>query len=111
MERWLLAAVILASFSPAWPAIAGDRNPVCRQQSVVDEITREVRDRGYYRQVDPDLVTEAPTPDPTVVRCQVCVQSAPYDMTRFGDQPIPRCLEHRFEVRILHSGFVVQDLK
>ncbi len=46
-----------------------------------------------------------------VVRCQVCVQSAPYDMTQFGDRPIRQCLAHGFEVRIVPAGFVVRDLQ
>jgi hypothetical protein len=111
MGRWFVAAIMMVSPIAAAPAMAGDRGPVCQERSVVDEITREIRDRDYYSRVNPELVTEAPTQDPTVVRCQVCVQPAPYEMTRFGGQPIARCLEHGFEVRILHSGFVVQDLR
>jgi hypothetical protein len=111
MRRWFAAIVILVSFNAAAPAVAGERGPVCRQPSVVDEMTREVVDRNYYARVNPRLVTETPTPDPAVVRCQVCVQSAPYGTTRFGDQPIRQCLAHGFEVQILHDGFVVRDLK
>jgi hypothetical protein len=111
MMRWLAPIVMLVSFSPATPAIAGERGPVCRQPSVVDEMTREVTDRNYYARVDAWLVTETPTPDPAVVLCQVCVQSAPYDTTRFGDQPIRQCLAHGFEVRIMQGGFIVRDLK
>ena len=29
------------------PAFAGERGPVCREESVVDEITREVRASNY----------------------------------------------------------------
>jgi hypothetical protein len=116
MGRWLTAAGGLAL--AVWIACGGvasaavlDRGPVCRLPSVVDEMTREVRDHDYYSEIDPRLVTETLTPDPNVVRCQVCVQSAPYDTTRAGDRPIRQCLEHGFEVRILQSGFVVRDLK
>ena len=111
MGRWLVPIVMLVSCAAAGPASAGERGPVCRQPSVVDEMTREVRDHNYYGEVDPKLVTETPTADPNVVRCQVCVRSAPYNTTRFGDQPIRQCVEHGFEIQILRNGFVVHDLK
>ena len=109
MRGWWAAviAVILVS----GPAAAGLPDPVCRQPSVIDEMTREVRDNDYYSEVDPRLVTETPTPDPAVVACQVCVLAAPFNTTRFGEQPVRQCVEHGFEVRILRGGFVVRDLK
>lgn len=109
MTRWMASVVVL--LLSAAPAIAAERGPVCRQSSVVNEMTREVRDQNYYSHVDPDLVTETPTSDPNMVRCQVCVQTAPYNTTRFGDQPIKQCVAHGFEVLILRKGFVVRDLK
>ena len=78
------------------PAFAGERGPVCREELVVDEITREVRASNYYSNVDPRLVTEQPTSDPLVVRCQVCVLSEPYDTIRFGDKSVGRCEIPRF---------------
>ena len=111
MKRRLAPIVMVISFVTVGQAFAGNRGPVCRQPSVVDEMTREVLEHDYYGSVDPALVTETPTTRPDIVRCQVCVESAPYDMTRFGQQPIRRCLQHGFEVRILHGGFVVHDLK
>jgi leader peptidase (prepilin peptidase)/N-methyltransferase len=111
MGRWLAPGVVLLSCIAATPGIAGHRGPVCRESSVLEEMTREIRDRDYYSKVDPRLVTETSTPYPDFVQCQVCVQYAPYEMTRFGDQPIRRCLAHRFEVRILSNGFVVRDMK
>ena len=96
------------------PAFAGERGPVCREESVVDEITREVRASNYYGNVDPRLVTEQPTSDPLVVRCQVCVLSAPYDTIRFGDKSVGRCESRDFEVQILSGGldgFVVRALR
>jgi hypothetical protein len=92
------------------PAVAGERGPVCREASVVDEISREIRAKNYYADVDPWLVTEQPTTDPRFVRCQVCVLSAPYDTIRFGDRPVANCLSRSFEVQILSDGFVVRDL-
>jgi hypothetical protein len=93
------------------PAIAGDRGPVCREPSLVDEITPQVRDQDYYGEVDARLVTETTTSQPNTVRCQVCVLSAPYAMTPLGDRPIKQCLRHDFEIRILSGGFVVRDLE
>jgi hypothetical protein len=109
MGRWSAPIVVLLSCLAATPGIAADRGSACREPSVVDEKTRESRNRDYYSKVDPKLVTETSTPN--IVHCQVCVLSAPYDITHFGDQPIRRCLEHRFEVRILNNGFVVRDMK
>jgi hypothetical protein len=111
MKRWVAPLGVLATIALARPATAGTPGPVCRQASVVDEITREVRAQDYYSRVDPALVTETPTALPDLVRCQVCVLLAPYDMTRFGEHPVERCVEHGFEVRILRNGFVVRDLK
>lgn len=110
MRRSAATMLLLLSISAGTPARATQVGPVCRQPSVIDEITREVRARNYYGTVDPKLVTEQPTADPRVVRCDVCVQSAPFDTTRFGDQPIQNCLAHVFKVRILPNGFVVNDL-
>jgi hypothetical protein len=110
MRSWLVIAVMLVSSGVTAPAIAGGRGPVCREPSVVDEMSREIRDQDYYTYVNPELVTETPTADPGVVRCQVCVQFAPYDATRPGDGRIRQCLAHGFEIRILHGGFVVHDL-
>lgn len=107
------AAAVVAppSINAVRPAVAWERGPVCREPSVVDEMSREIRARNYYTLVDPALVTEQPTVDPNVVRCQVCVQATPYNMTRFAERPIPQCLAHGFEVRILPAGFVVRDLR
>jgi hypothetical protein len=99
---------VLLSIAPA--AHARDRGPVCREPTVIDEMNREIRARNYYSRIDPALVTEQPTRTANVVQCQVCVEAAPYNMTRFGDNPIRRCIEHAFLVRIVPAGFVVRDL-
>lgn len=103
-----LAALILNS--SAAPLLARERGPVCREQSVVEEMTRVIRAADYYSEVDPRLVTEQPTGDAHVVRCAVCVQFTPYDTMRFGDRPIEQCRAHGFDVEIFPSGFVVHDL-
>ena len=74
-------------------------------------MTREIRAQNYYTWIDPALVTEQATSVATVVRCQVCVLSGPYEMTRFGDRPVRQCLAHEFEVRIVPAGFVVRNLQ
>lgn len=99
--------LLLSAAAGGPPAVGAERGPVCREPSVVDEIAREVEAGNYYDHVDARLVTEQPTADPGVVRCQVCVQSTPYDTTRFGDRPVAQCKPRNFEVRILAQGFVV----
>jgi hypothetical protein len=89
--KMLLGLMALASIGGTQRAPAWERGPVCREPSVVDEITREIRAQAYYSQVDPALITEQPTVAPNVVRCQVCV--------------------HDFEIRIVQAGFVVRDLR
>lgn len=112
MAKWAVAAMaILVLAGTAVPARSGIREPVCREASVVDEMTRQVRADHYYTDVDPRLVTEQPTADPRVVRCQVCVQSAPFNTLRFGDRPIEQCVARAFDVQILPGGFVVQNLR
>ena len=74
-------------------------------------MTREIVETNYYGRIDPRLVTEQATPDPAIVLCQVCVQTTPYDMLRFGDQPVRQCRFRGFEFRILTNGFVVRDLR
>jgi hypothetical protein len=102
---------LLGSMGAMHPASAWERGPVCREPTVVDEMTREIRTRSYYSRIDPALVTEQATVVPDLVRCQVCVQAAPYDMTRFGEEPNRHCVAHDFEIRIVQSGFVVRDLR
>ncbi len=104
-----LAGMILVGLMP--PKLAYARDPICRTTSVVEEMTREIRAVDYYTNVDSRLVTEQPTADPRIVRCQVCVELAPYDSLRFGDRPIERCIAHNFEVHIVPRGFVVQELR
>lgn len=111
MRQWIAMVTILLAPLAVAPAFAAQRGPVCREPSVVDEMTREIRRQLYYTEVDARLITEQPTADPRIVRCQVCVQMAPYDILRFGDRPIEQCAARGFEVRILPTGFVVRDLR
>lgn len=111
MTRLAATVMMTALVSIGWapPLFAYERGPVCREQSVVDEMTRLIRATEYYSEVDPGLVTEQPTVDPRVVRCQVCVQLAPYDTMRFGEHPVVQCRAHGFDVEIFPAGFVVRD--
>ncbi len=111
MVRWIALVMALAPIGVAQPAEARERGPVCREPSVVDEMTRQIRLEEYYSRVDPALVTEQGTEAANVVRCQVCVQVAPFEMARFGDRPIRQCVARDFEVRIVPAGFVVRDLR
>jgi hypothetical protein len=111
MKRWITMLAAVAPLVAVQPASAWERGPVCREPSVIDEMTREIRARNYYTQVDPGLVTEQATSIVNVVRCQVCVLAAPYESTQFGDRPVRHCLAHAFEVRIVPAGFVVRDLQ
>ena len=106
----LLALLATAPALGGAPAFGGQRGPVCREPSVVDEITREVRASNYYANVDPRLVTEQPTADPLILHCDVCVLLAPYNTVRFGDRPISSCVARGFEVLTLTNGFVVRAL-
>jgi hypothetical protein len=111
MRQWIAIIAVLPALGATQPARAAERGPACREASVVDEMTRQIVAQSYYARVDPRLVTEQPTIDSNVVRCQVCVQLTPYDMARFGDRPIRQCVAHGFEVLILPDGFVVRDLR
>jgi hypothetical protein len=111
MRQWVAMIAVLTALGATQPARAAERGPACREASVVDEMTRQIGAQSYYAQVDPRLVTEQPTIDSNVVRCQVCVQLTPYYMARFGDRPIRQCVAHGFEILILPDGFVVRDLR
>lgn len=111
MRNPTLSLLLLLGVAAFQPARAAEHGSVCREPSVVDEIIREIRARNYYASVDPTLVTEQWTGDPRMVRCQVCVESAPYDTPRFGDGPVARCVGHDFEIQIEPRGFVVRDLQ
>jgi hypothetical protein len=104
MRRWTATLMLLLA---ATPTLAYERGPVCREPNVVDEMTREIRADNYYADVDQRLITEQPTLDPRVIRCDVCVLYAPYNTVRFGDYPIARCVARGFDVLTLSNGFVV----
>jgi hypothetical protein len=63
MRRMAATLLLLLAVTPG---LAVERGPVCRETSVVDEISRQVRAGGYYADVDPRLVTEQPTAGPAL---------------------------------------------
>jgi hypothetical protein len=105
--RVIAVALLLAAYPVSVFAHTG---PICREPSVVDEIGRQVKSRDYYAKVEAHLITEEPTREANVVRCQVCVLTRPYLMSQFGDKPVPRCLPAAFDVRAVGLGFVVRAL-
>lgn len=105
-----LAALILAiAFSAE--ARAAPPTPVCRVPTVVDVMTRELTTRAYYARLDPALIEEAPTSDPRMMRCGVCVRIVLFDTRQYGDQPVSRCELHTFSVQAVRNGFVVRYLQ
>jgi hypothetical protein len=103
--------MVLALLLAAYPvSILAHTGPICREPSVVDEIARQIKSNDYYAKVEAQLITEEPTREANVVRCQVCVLARPYLMPQFGDKPIPRCLPAEFDVRAVGLGFVVRAL-
>ena len=110
MLRCAAAIATLALAVIAGPAAATPRGPVCREPSVVDEMTLQIRARDYYAKVNPAWVSEQPGTAPNVVLCRVRALSALYDTPLFGNRPARRYLLRDFEVRILHHGFVVRAL-
>jgi hypothetical protein len=73
-------------------------------------MARQIHARMSYARVDPNLVTEQLTPQPNIVHCQVCIEDTPYDMPRYGEKPIRRCLPQNFEIRVFDTGYVVRGL-
>src|SRR5690348_16575971 len=96
MEPCITMLAMVAALAATRPASAWERGPVCREPTVVDEMTREIRAQNYYTRIDPGLVTEQSISVANVVRCQVCVLAAPYESTQFGDRPVRHCLAHEF---------------
>ena len=111
MIRSLALPLALAIFGFAAPARATAPVPVCRLPAVVEVMLQELRIDPNYTLIDPRLIAEVPTPDPLVVRCDVCLGITLYDTRRFGDSPVARCEVRIFSVRALRKGFVVTVLR
>lgn len=108
MTPLLMLIVLLVAAMPVTPADAAPPAPVCRLPTVVDAMARALHVNPSYTRIDPAGIGESPTPDPRVVRCNVCINVLFYDTAWFGDVPILRCEPHAFQVRALRHGYVVQ---
>jgi hypothetical protein len=102
----MLLALFVLAVRPAQAEVSAE-GPVCRLPAVIDVMTQSLRLNPYYAHIDPWLVSEAPTSDPHVMRCYVCLNIILYDTTRLGEVPAARCEVRIFSVRLLRNGFVV----
>jgi hypothetical protein len=89
---------------------AGPPGPICRLPTVVEVMRSELRQHAFYLHIDARTIQEAPTTDATVVVCGVCVRVFAYNTTLYGDHPVVACQPHRFSVKAVTNGFVVQSL-
>jgi hypothetical protein len=101
----LLVLLLFAGF--ATHARAGAPGPICRVPSVVDVMTRELRQRDPYARVDWRLIAEYPSAAPDVVLCGVLAQTVRYDASRSANVPLRYSALHEFRVRAVLDGYVV----
>jgi hypothetical protein len=109
----LLAPVLAVAAVVALPreAAAGLPGPVCRLETVVDVMARELGTQAIYGWLDSAVIEEAPTADPRVVRCGVCLMTGFYDTTLYGNRPVARCEPRVFSVEALRNGYVVRPVR
>jgi hypothetical protein len=81
--------------------------PTCRLQSVVDVIAQHLQLDRRYTRIESWSIAEAPSADPRLVRCTLCVTILHYDTPRFGEGPVMRCEPRSFAVRAVRNGYVV----
>jgi hypothetical protein len=110
MVRLILLLALLLGMSSG-RAIAGQPGPVCRLQTVVDVMARELSTRATYARLDPTVIEEEPTPDPRIVRCGVCFMTAFYNTALYGAQPVTRCEPRTFTVETVRNGYVVRSIR
>ncbi len=92
-------------------ATAPEREPICREPSVLEAMERDVRVRNFYARIDQDDVTEIPGDNQNSVRCGVCVLTLSYDARRLQIQPTRWCVYREFVVQALRHGFIVRPLQ
>ncbi|MBV8095667.1 MAG: hypothetical protein JO110_21035 [Acetobacteraceae bacterium] len=115
VAAWLAMAAAVAPLAAAQAGTPLDLlqnltpppSPICRIPTVVDVMEQEMRANPYYSHIDSSLTQELPTPDPTLVRCYVCLRVLMYDTVQFGNFPIARCEMRFFRVRAIQHGFLV----
>lgn len=103
-----LMLVLLLSVAPVALAQAALPAPACRLPTVIKAMALDLRSSPSSPRIDPALIQEAPTPDPLVVHCDVCVEILLYDTARLGELPLLRCEWRSFLVRASRHGVVVQ---
>jgi hypothetical protein len=108
MIRVAALAAFMAMAAPCAAAQATPPGPICRLPAVVDVATRALRLNPRYAHIEPRRIRETPTPDPRVVRCDLCLTVLHYDTNRFGDTPAVHCEARGYVVRAVRNGFVVQ---
>jgi hypothetical protein len=91
-------------------AVAGQQRPICIVPSVLDAMSREIRQRDYYARIEPRLMAEQPASPPNTVWCAVSVSTLSYNTYRADGVPLWRCEQYMFSVRALSEGFVVHFL-
>lgn len=104
----LLVLILLLAQTSA--ADAGQPRPICIVPSVLDAMSRAIRERDYYARIDPRLMVEQPAPPLNTVWCAVSVSTLDYNTYRAGGMPLWRCEQYMFSVRALSDGFVVRFL-
>ncbi len=102
----LLLLLLFAGFAPH--ARAGKPGPICREPSVIDVMTRELRRRDPYVRVERRLIAEYPSVTPDVVLCGVLAQTLRYDASRSDGVPLRYSALHEFRVRAVLDGYVVE---
>jgi hypothetical protein len=89
---------------------AGQQRPICTVPSVLDAMSRAIRQRDYYARIEPRLMFEQSAPATNTVWCGVSVSTLDYNTHRAGGVPLWQCVQYMFSVRALSEGFVVRFL-
>jgi hypothetical protein len=89
---------------------AGQQRPICIVPSVLDAMSRAIKQRDYYARIEPRLMVEQPASVTNTVWCGVSVSTLDYNTYRAGGMPLWRCEQYMFSVRALSDGFVVRFL-
>ncbi len=107
MARMMALLSLALLLAPSFTAHAAPA-PTCRLQSVVHVVAQHLRLDPRYTWIDSRSIAEAPSANPQLVYCTLCVTILHYDMPRFGEGPVMRCEPRSFAVRAVRNGYVVQ---
>ena len=78
----VLIPMLLAACAPVPPP------PVCAQREVLQLLAERLGHAGQGQFIEPDSVNERPGERPGLAYCAVRVQTATYDISRFGPAPV-----------------------